>query len=187
MKNAHKPPSESQGEEEPSLEEGISSQALNDMEQLRHEARDYKEKYLRSLADLENARKRLQKERQDIMHYAMEQVICDLLHPIDTLENALKFANQGSSEIQNWACGFEMILTQFRDALANHGVHSFRSEGTHFDPNLHEAVEILESDAYPEGTVVEEFLKGYKLGEKTLRPARVKVAKCDSKGEKETQ
>jgi molecular chaperone GrpE len=70
-----------------------------------------------------------------------------------------------------------MILGQFKEALNNNGVESFSAVGEIFDPHCHEAVEMITTDEYPSGTVIEESLCGYKMGEKTLRPARVKVAK----------
>jgi len=144
----------------------------------RKEATEFKDKYQRALAEAENARKRLQKEKQEMIQYALQNAMADFLNPIDHLENALQFADQASPEIKHWALGFQMILNQFKDVLAANGVTSFKSEGTHFDPHLHEAVETLTTTEYPPGTVVSESLKGYKMGNKTLRPARVKVAKA---------
>jgi molecular chaperone GrpE len=150
-------------------------------EELRHlqkELLDYKDKYLRVLADSENARKRMQKERQEVTKYAVEGIAVDFLRPIDNLENALKFAQDMSDEVKNWAFGFQMILSQFKDILAENGIHPIESMGTAFDPHTHEAVEILETDAQPAGTVIEEYVRGYKMGDRTIRPARVKVTKA---------
>lgn len=145
---------------------------------VKEELAEYKDKYLRLLADMENSRKRMQKERQELTQYAIEQVIADFLHPLDNLENALKFAEQASTELRNWAAGFNMILGQFRDVLANQGVTAVKSIDTIFDPNVHEAVENIETDDKAPGTIVEECVKGYKIGDRTIRPARVKVAKA---------
>lgn len=148
-----------------------------DVAQLEKDAAEYKDKYLRMLADMDNMRKRLQKERQELIQYSVQNIIVEFLHPIDHLENALKFTQQMSEDTKHWALGFQMILDQFKDVLANHGVLPFQSEGTPFDPHRHEAVEMIETTEYPPGTVVEESLRGYKMGNKTVRPARVKVAK----------
>ena len=102
------------------------------------------------------------------------------LTPIDHFETALGFSQQASDEIKHWALGFQMILNQFKDVLSNNGVTPIKSLGMHFDPHLHEAVEMILTTEHPPGTVVEECLKGYKMGERTLRPARVKVAKKPS-------
>lgn len=148
-----------------------------ELRNLQKELMDYKDKYLRVLADSDNARKRLQKERQEMTKFALENLIVDFLHPLDNLENALKFAQGMPDEIKNWAFGFQMILNQFKDILTENGVFPIESIGTQFNPHFHEAVEILEDTNQPPGTIIEEFIKGYKMGDRTIRPARVKVAK----------
>ncbi|MBA3236810.1 MAG: nucleotide exchange factor GrpE [Parachlamydiaceae bacterium] len=147
---------------------------------LQEQVIDFRDKYLRTLADSENLRKRLQKERHELVQYAVQGAILDFLSPIDHFENALKFAGQGSAEVQHWATGFQMILEQFKEALSNNGVTSFVSVGTPFDPHCHEAVEMIETSEFSPGSVIEESLRGYKMAEKIIRPARVKVAKASS-------
>src|SRR5580692_8118099 len=93
------------------------------------EVSDYKEKYLRLLAEIDNTRKRMQKEKQEMTRFAVDNVISEILTPIDNLENALQFTQHMSEEMRNWAQGFLMILGQFKDVLANHGVTAFHSEG----------------------------------------------------------
>lgn len=149
-----------------------------ELKKLQHEIMEYKDKYLRSLADQENARKRLQKERQDLSRFAIESIIVDFLRPIDNLENALNFAQSMSDEVRNWATGFQMILTQFKDILNLNGVKAIESKGTPFDPHLHEAVEMIETDEFLPGLVIEECVRGYQMGTHTIRPARVKVSKA---------
>lgn len=138
---------------------------------------DYKDKYLRLLADVENTRKRMQKEKLESMRYAIENVLADIIGPVDSLESALKVADQMSDDVKNWATGFQMILTQFKNTLEENGVVSFTSEGELFDPHKHEAVEVEETDEADEGTILKEFVKGYRCGDRVIRPARVKVAK----------
>lgn len=144
---------------------------------LEQELKAEKDKYFRLLAEMENTRKRMQKEKQDMTRFAQENVIVEFLGPLDNFENALGFAEQGSEEVQNWAKGFEMILSQFKDVLGSHNVQSIQAENKQFDPHLHEVIEIEETDAYEEGTVLKEFVKGYKCGDRIIRPARVKIAK----------
>lgn len=139
--------------------------------------RECQDKYLRLLAESENARKRMQKERQELTKYAVENVIAEFLNPLDSFEKALTFAESGSEEVKRWAVGFEMILAQFKQVLANHGVEEFESLNKHFDPHMHEALEVVETNDYPAGTIVHEFAKGYKIGDRVVRVARVKVAK----------
>lgn len=154
-----------------------------ELKHLKREASEYKDKYLRLLADSDNARKRLLKEKQDLVRSATENVVVDILHPLDNLENALTFAQQMSDDVKHWALGFQMILSQFKEALANNGVEALQSKGSVFDPHSHEAVEMIETDKYIPGTIMEECVRGYKIGDRTIRPARVKVAKPVTKKE----
>jgi molecular chaperone GrpE len=157
--------------------------------QLEEELKECKDKYLRTLAEMENTRKRMLKEKQESTRFAVENILAELLPPLDNLENALGFVQNMSEETRKWATGFQMILAQFKDVLNNHGVAAFQSVGTLFDPHKHQAVEIEETKEKPEGMILQEFVKGYKCGERTIRPARVKVAKAPSlqKEEKATQ
>jgi molecular chaperone GrpE len=145
---------------------------------LRQSAKEAQDKYLRVLAESENARKRLQKEREEMIQYSLRSLIADFLGPIDQMENALKHAASANGEVKQWSIGFEMILSHFKDVLASHNVHSFTSEGEAFDPHFHEAIETVETTDHPEGVVIEETVKGYKMGDKVLRAAKVKVSKA---------
>ncbi len=151
------------------------------IQEVEEQLNEYKDKYLRLLAEADNTRKRMQKEKHEMNRFAVENVIAEVLGPIDSLENALKFTGQLSEEMRNWAQGFQMILGQFKEVLSNHGVSSFHSEGMQFDPHMHYAIEIEETEEKPEGTITQEFVKGYKSGERIVRPARVKVAKLPEK------
>jgi molecular chaperone GrpE len=141
------------------------------------EEENWKDKYLRALAEQENMRKRVQKEKQEMVSFGIENAIAEFLPAIDNLENALRFASTAGGEVKNWAMGFEMILSQFKEVLHNHGIVSFHSEGSPFNPQCHEAVEIEETTEHPDGMIMHEFTKGYKSASRTIRPARVKVAK----------
>jgi molecular chaperone GrpE len=142
---------------------------------------DWKDKYFRALADQENMRKRIQKEKQEMARFGIENAISEFLPAIDQFENALRFAESASGEVKNWAMGFEMLLSQFKEVLHSHGIVSFHSEGNTFDPQFHEAVEIVETTEHPDGIVMHEYAKGYKSALRTIRPARVKVAKHPAK------
>lgn len=161
----------------------ITDEELRD---IKKELSEYKDKYLRQLAESENARKRLQKEKGEIARYAVEHLIVDWLRPLDNFENALRFSQEMSDEVKHWAVGFQMILTQFKDILAQNGVAPFESVGKAFNPHDHEAIEMVETEDAPPGTILEEHVRGYKMGDRTLRAARVKVAKAKST-EKETK
>ena len=154
--------------EQPSVETTIAS--------LRGEAQEYKDKYLRALAEAEKSRKRLSREKAESQSFAVQNIVVDLLQPIDHFEQALRHAEAAKGDVTTWAKGFEMILEQLRQVLSDHGVSSYESKSVQFDPHMHEAVETEERPDVPEGTVVFEFQKGYRLGGRTIRPARVRVA-----------
>ena len=140
------------------------------------ESKEYKDKYLRLLAEIDNTRKRMQKEKQEMTRFAVENALSELLEPIDNMENALKFTQQMSEETRNWAMGFQMILGQFQEVLSTNGITAFLSEGMVFDPTRHHAIETEETQELLDGTIMKEFVKGYASKERTVRPARVKVA-----------
>ncbi len=180
-KSQEKPQEESQDLEDRIEETGEVTEELDETEGLKQQIKEEQGKYLRSLADMENSRKRMQKERHDSTRFAVENVIGEFLSPLDNFENALSFVHQASEETQTWAKGFEMILTQFKDILSGHKVTPYPSEGATFDPHLHEVLELEESDKHEDGLILQEFVKGYKCGDRILRPARVKVAKAPKK------
>lgn len=142
---------------------------------------NWKDKYLRTLAEMENMRKRVQKEKQEMLKFGIENAISEFLPAIDNLENALRFASSAAGDVKSWAMGFEMILAQFKEVLHNHGIVAFHSEGNSFDPQFHEAVEIVETTEQADGAILQEFTKGYKSSARVIRPARVKVAKHPQK------
>ncbi len=141
------------------------------------EAAEFKDKYFRALAEMENAKKRLMQERQELIAYSVNNIVEDMLGPLDSLETALSFTDNLSEEMQNWAIGFKMILNQFKSALENHGIVSYESKGKPFDTAFHEAIEMVETDDVEEGTVIEELMKGYRHDKRVIRVAKVKVAK----------
>jgi len=151
------------------------------------EEESFQDKYMRSLAEMENMRKRMQREKQEVARFGIENAIAEFLPTIDNFENALRFADSANAEVKSWATGFQMILSQFKEVLHNHGIAAFHSEGNTFDTAYHEAVEILETDEHPEGTVIQEFSRGYKSPTRIIRPARVKVSKKPTKVEISTE
>lgn len=163
-----------QQEEEVLQEEPLQEEVV---EQNVETEEDYREKYFRMIAEMENQRKRLTREKSEANKYAVRGVIRDILQPFDSMENALKFAKQTEGEVSQWAEGFLMILDQFKEILFSHGVEPFTSVGTHFDPHKHEAIDTEEAVDAEDGMILEEYQKGYMMEGKTLRPAKVKVAK----------
>lgn len=138
---------------------------------------NWKDKYIHALAEMENMRKRMQKDKQEMARFSAEGVVSEFLPAIENFENALGFAEKASPEVKNWAIGFSMILAQLKEVLHNNGITAFHSEGVPFNPEHHEAVEIVETLDAPDGAILQEFSKGYKSPTRTIRPARVKVAK----------
>lgn len=166
-------------------EEEVQAFEISELDKVKEELNDAKNKYLRQLAETENMRKRLQKEKLELTHFATANLISEFLSPIDHMESALGHTDNMSDEVKNWGIGFKMILTQFKDVLSNNGVVAMDTLGKPFDPHLHEAIDVVESEDKEPGTVIEECLKGFKIGEKVIRPARVKVAKAPQKDNKE--
>lgn len=139
----------------------------------RAKAEEYFSRLARMQADFDNYRKRVAKEREDLVKYAGEQIITALLPVIDNLERALA-ARDG--EHGKLAEGVEMIARQISDILAREGLELIPTVGEQFNPEVHEAVMREEGGEHPENTVIEEFRKGYTLKGKIIRPAMVKVA-----------
>jgi molecular chaperone GrpE len=136
------------------------------------------ERLLRATADFENFKKRAARERQDAARFANESLVQKLIPVLDNFEMALSAAQsaQGAS-VESLQAGVTMILQQLKVALTDAGVEEVDAAGKAFDPNLHEAVSQAETTDVPEGNVVQQLRKGYKLRERLLRPATVVVAK----------
>ena len=140
------------------------------------EIAELKDKYLRTLADSENARKRIRQQSEESVRIQRESILRDLLPIIDNLERALAAARSGT-EGKTIVDGVEMTVRALIDFLRAQGVTPLQSVGQSFDPNRHEAVDHVASEKHPPNTVVDEFHRGYLIGERVLRPARVSVAK----------
>jgi len=131
------------------------------------------DKFLRERADLENYRKRVQKEKEEILKYGNESFILEMLPAVDNLERAISHAEGDSAVIE----GVKLTLSMLLGTLKKFGVTPLESApGTPFDPALHQAMAQVESADQEPGTVVSEFQKGYTLNERLLRPAMVTVA-----------
>jgi molecular chaperone GrpE len=144
------------------------------------EAAEAQDKYLRTYADFENYRKRMQRDLADFRKYANEQLALDLLTVVDHLALAIKHAQDAGGTGQGFQQGVELVYKQFLDVLEKYGIAPFRAEGEAFDPKLHDAVTQVETADAPENTVVQVFQDGYRYHEKVLRHARVGVAKAPS-------
>jgi len=154
-----------------SLEE--KQQAL---EQKVKETAEYKDKYLRALAESENARKRIRQQAEESARIQREGLLRDLLAIIDNLERAVAAARDGGNG-KPIVEGVEMVLRSMVDFLRSHGVTQLSAVGQPFDPLLHEAVDSVETTKHEPNTVVDEFVRGYYIGDRLLRPARVAVSR----------
>jgi len=146
-------------------------------------AAEHWERLVRQSADLENYKKRAARERQDAIKYATESLMQKLLPVLDNFEAALAAVQQGNAEnTQSLLTGVSMIQQQLKSVLTESGLEEIESHGKPFDPNIHEAVSQAESAEHPEGHVMQQLRKGYRLRERLLRPATVVVAKTPATG-----
>lgn len=142
-------------------------------------AQEYKDQLLRTRAEAENQRKRMERENANAVKYAAEKVFRDLLAVVDSLELGLKAAREAGAS-QPVIEGIELTRKQLGDTLARHGVVELDPAGAVFDPEFHEAVSMLPSADVAPNHVLEVVQKGYHLHERVLRPARVVVAAAPS-------
>ncbi|HUB67825.1 MAG TPA: nucleotide exchange factor GrpE [Candidatus Methylacidiphilales bacterium] len=154
----------------------VSNELFQETAKLAAESTVLKDRLLRSQADWENSRKRILREKEDAVRYAGEELLERLLPILDNFEmgmQAAKTATDTNAIVQ----GFEMVQAQFRQFLREAGIEPIEAVGQPFDPHRHEALGHHETDEHPEGHVVSQMRKGYKLKDRLLRPASVFVAK----------
>ena len=164
-------------------------------ERLQEEVRTLKEDKIRVLAEMENLRKRFDREKIDSIKYGSVNFARDILSPGDNLERALSAINQEEDHpqsIKNLIEGLKMVQKEFSSALEKNGISKINSMNEKFDPNLHQAMMEVERDDLDEGIVVQEIQTGYMMHDRLLRPAMVGVSKkpkqnntSDSQDEKE--
>ena len=164
-------------------------------ERLQEEVRNLKEDKIRVLAEMENLRKRFDREKIDSIKYGSVNFARDILSPGDNLERALSAINQEEDHpqsIKNLIEGLKMVHKEFSSALEKNGISKINSMNEKFDPNLHQAMMEVERDDLDEGIVVQEIQTGYMMHDRLLRPAMVGVSKkpkqnntSDSQDEKE--
>jgi molecular chaperone GrpE len=148
-----------------------------ELEQKTKEAVEANEKYLRTYADFDNYRKRMQRDLADFRKYANEQFALELLTVVDHMGLALKHAGEPGETVQGMQQGVELVYKQLRDALEKFGIRQFAAEREPFDPTRHDAMMQVVTDEVPENTVVQVLQNGYLYHEKVLRHAKVGVSK----------
>lgn len=156
----------------------LTPEQLEDLKTRAGKADDHWERLLRTTADFENFKKRVTREKQEAIKFANESLIEKLIPVLDNFDMALSATQTASAESnQSLQTGINMIFQQLKNALVEAGLEEVDASGKAFDPNLHEAVSQKETVEVPDGQVVQQLRKGYKLRDRLLRPATVVVAK----------
>jgi molecular chaperone GrpE len=172
----HELPSAEREDAIPSRSRGGGATAADseaELESLREERAGYLDRLARLQAEFDNFRKRSVKEQQDFRDYALAEALKSLLPILDSLDRALKTS---ATSVQEYLSGIELIDKQFHDALARLGVEPVPAEGEAFDPNLHQAVQMVDTADVADNHVIDELQRGYRIKDRLLRPAMVRVA-----------
>jgi len=145
-----------------------------ELEAVRAEAEENRDRWLRAVAELENVRKRAKRELDMWVRTANEHLVLSLLPVLDSFERALDHSPE-EVDVESFHEGVELIFSQLKDALEKAGVDAIEAAGRPFDPNLHEAVMQMESEEHDSGVVLEEIERGYMLNDRVIRPTKVVV------------
>ncbi|MFC2146265.1 nucleotide exchange factor GrpE, partial [Acidobacteriota bacterium] len=157
------------------------------LEEVKEERDEYKDKYLRNLAEIDNFRKRVKKEKEEYQKYVLSEFLLDLIQVYDNLERALKAKTPAqkdhsvltllvSEDENSIISGVQMIYKQFSDLLKKYNVVEIDALGKHFDPNVHQALSKEEREGINEPIVIEVYQQGFMYNDKLLKPTLVKVA-----------
>jgi len=158
-------------------ESGIAAQPAepeSELQKVRAERDTLLDRLARFQAEFENARKRAVREQQDYREYAVSDTVKSLLPILDSFERALQVSGNNGNDLRS---GVELIYKQLQDALVKLGLRQIPAKGEPFDPHLHEAIEMVDTDEVEDHHVLDELQRGYKLKERLLRPAMVRVAR----------
>jgi len=170
----HELPSAEEGEkQEPEPTNPVPIDRVSELDKLREERDVLIDRMARMQAEFDNARKRAAKEQQDFREYALVDTIKLLLPVLDSFERAL----QSSPEKSEFHAGVELIHKQLQGALEKLGVQAVPAKGQQFDPRVHEAIEMVDTEEVNDHEVLDELQRGYKLKERLVRPAMVRVAR----------
>ena len=164
---------ETAAEQEVNTQQAVAEEAPSREEELEKELAAAKEAHIRTLAEYDNYRKRTAKEKEGIYGDAKADCMKSLLGVLDNFDRALSVDN---SDFESYKKGVEMIYTNFCEILSGLGVEAFGEAGETFDPNFHNGVMHIEDEALGENVIAQVFSKGYKIGDRVLRPAMVQVA-----------
>jgi molecular chaperone GrpE len=173
----HELPAAEEGEESPSsreAQERVPAERDSELAKLKAERDAAIERLARLQAEFENARKRAARDQQEFREYALTDAVKTLLPTLDSFERALQ---AGEAEKSEFRSGVELIYKQLQDGLSKLGLRPISAKGEPFDPYLHQAVEMVDTENAQDHHVLEELQRGYKLKDRLLRPAMVKVAR----------
>jgi molecular chaperone GrpE len=162
---------------EPRTSEVPGERGDQELRRVKAERDELLDRLARLQAEFENARKRASREQTEFREYAVADAIKPLLPVLDSFERALK-TESGASEFRS---GVELIYRQLLDSLTRMGVQTIAAKGQPFDPQYHEAVQVVDTDRVPDHHVVEELQRGYRFKDRLLRPAMVVVARNPNK------
>lgn len=164
-------------------QDGLSKET-EALEKLNQELDEYKDKYLRTVAEMDNLRKRLARERNDLLRFGAESLMRDLLPVLDSFDKACEDAKNADKDNQQFVEGISLVRKQLLDTLEKHGMTPVDAVGHAFDPNMHQAIQRVDSEEVDADQVHQEFAKGYMLHDRLLRPAIVSVAVPAKKDQK---
>lgn len=140
------------------------------------QAEEYKDRYLRTLAEMDNLRKRFDRERREVAKYSVEGLLKDVLRVYDAIEKSIQMARQHHPDDASFVEGLEMTERMLLDILKQNHVVPIEAQDASFDPNFHEALMQREQEGAASGQILEVFERGFMLHERVLRPAKVLVA-----------
>ncbi|MBR3869629.1 MAG: nucleotide exchange factor GrpE [Clostridia bacterium] len=149
------------------------NESVEELEKLQAEYDALNDKYMRILAEYDNFRKRSQKDIESRVSYTKTDLLSKILPVVDNFERA---AFNADADFDGYKKGIEMTVNQFLEILRSMGVESFGAAGESFDPNFHNGVMHIDDENFGENEIADVFMKGYKIGDKVIRPATVKVA-----------
>lgn len=149
------------------------NESVEELEKLQAEYDALNDKYMRILAEYDNFRKRSQKDIESRVAYTKTDLLSKILPVVDNFERA---AFNADADFDGYKKGIEMTVNQFLEILRSMGVESFGAAGESFDPNFHNGVMHIDDENFGENEIADVFMKGYKIGDKVIRPATVKVA-----------
>jgi molecular chaperone GrpE len=173
-------------EEEIEIADGVEADQARKLADKEAELEQCQEKVMRLAAEMENFKKRIEREKSEYMKYALESFAKELLPFLDNLERAVDSV-EDSRDFDKLVEGIDLTMSGCLKTMERFGIKVFTAEGQKFDPNLHEALTVQEQEEVEENTVIKEILKGYSLHDRILRPALVVVSKNTKKGSRQKE